>query len=305
MTTNYRQAEGINWSSLKHIKQSPAYYLYMLENPVTITDSMKAGSYVDCALLEPEKLSELYQPCPAIEWGSNEKKKATVLRLLSFFEDIDPTLLLALKVDELKALLDDRAKQKGITFIPDTGGRVWNKANLDALVEAQQTKPAWIDLKKALIEAQKPVYATCPITGLKLKGLIDLLTVNCIGDLKTTEQIERRFWTARDNMYVNQLAYYNYIAELNGIKKEAFFLMFIESIAPYRLRIIDVSPARLAQAHKENMQMLITLKECLDTGYFPDGSEARETWEALEEEAPKTIEESEWLESQVSGQDTL
>jgi hypothetical protein len=305
MTTNYREAEGVNWSSLKHIVKSPAYYLYKLENPTPITDNMRAGSYVDCALLEPGELNKRYMVSPAIEWGSNEKKKTTVLNFRDIITDISPELLIALKVDEFRALVNERAALKNIEFIPETGGRVYNKENLDKLVEAQQTKPAWIELQKALIEAQKPLYATCPITGLKLKGLVDMLTINCIGDLKTIEQIDRRFYAIKDFMYVNQLAYYNYIAELNGINKDSHFLMFIESVAPYRLRLIDVPQKRMQAAHAMNLAMLTTLKECLDTGYFPDGSEVRESVYEEEEERFSSEEEQEWLDSQVEGQDSL
>jgi hypothetical protein len=306
--SEYRKAEGVNWSNLKWIKKSPADYLYNLENPTVVTDSMRLGNYVDCALLTPNELPKRYKVSPPLTWKTSADKDTTVLayhEALGFSAEEIPTLI-KMKLGEFKDYIQQVAAKNGITFIPQSSeskSNIFNEQNAKAMIAAQKGKPLWADLMGSMEASQKPLYATCPQTGLKLKGLADILTTNCLGDLKTISDMDRRFWQIRDMMYVNQLAYYDYLLRLNGISKIEFFLLFIETKPPYKMKLVQVERGAIEKAHQENLGMLRSLKQCLDTGYFPDSSDEKDTYHEFEK--VETPEDAEWLESQMEGQDSL
>jgi hypothetical protein len=74
--------------------------------------------------------------------------------------------------------------------------------------------------------------------------------------------------------YIQQLAYYDYLYQLsNSERKHKKFIFFIETMAPYKCRLIEVDPQAVAHAHQKNVDLLVKLKHCIDNNSWSDGSD--------------------------------
>ena len=82
--------------------------------------------------------------------------------------------------------------------------------------------------------------------------------------------------------------------------------MFIETLFPYKMKLIEVDPRIITEQHNVNIDLLKSLKSCIDRNEFPDGSEDVERYEYRGEEGDTAPSEEEWLEQTAQpGQDTL
>lgn len=61
----YRRLDGINWSSLKPMAESPLSYRYRLSNPIQDKPSYALGRAIHCAILEPDDYDGRYISRPA------------------------------------------------------------------------------------------------------------------------------------------------------------------------------------------------------------------------------------------------
>lgn len=296
---DYREHPGINWSKLKWMMESPRDYLVRKDFEEPPTDSMKMGSFIDCGLLTPDLLDSTYVVVPPIKWGNNADKAETVraYQKASGAPDIVVASVLKMKKDEATKVLYELVNKTGKEPIPSTGSDtdIYNYEKGMRIIESNQNRPAFMALMEEVEDIQKPLYATCEVTGLQLKGLLDVVTSKTITDLKTTISLSKRFSSIADRKYTNQLAYYDYLARLNGINKPGHWLVFISTVAPYKMKFVEIDPREIQARHEENIQLLSQLRSCLESQVFPDGSETPDFYEyrkASQYESP----ELQWLE---------
>jgi hypothetical protein len=90
--TEYAAIDAINWSTLRHIRRSPAHMLEEQVHPSAPTAELDFGNAFHCAVLEPERFVKEYAPAPdgvgrrskddKTKWAEVEKlnPRATILK---------------------------------------------------------------------------------------------------------------------------------------------------------------------------------------------------------------------------------
>lgn len=246
---DYRSHSGINWSTLKYMKSSPADYKLKRDFPPETTDAQMLGTLVHALLLEPETVPERYVVVPKLDMRKPENKE---------------TYRKIVEGNPGKILVPDESKNKTERFS-------WKLAN--KIAEVNQDKPMWKRFAANVQKAEWEMFATCPETGLKLKGLADAITPGALNDVKTISGMGKYLYNIKAFDYIGQLAYYRYLMELLGEKRKRAQILFIETIAPYKLRVVNIDPRALDAAHEQNLSLLRRLKECMANNEWPDDSE--------------------------------
>lgn len=306
--SNYFEAEGINWSTLKYMKKSPLDYLVRKQTQVEESDYMRLGSMVDCGLLTPDEFKETYVKAPPVSWKSKADKEATANAYAEALNNPEIVNLSGLKKDEFLAVIAELSRERGKVLVPAQANPsdvfTWERGI--AIITQNHDKPVFRKVMNNIEKTQLALFAECEVTGLKLKGLADIITKNAIVDLKTIGTLGKIYYNIRALDYLGQLAYYDYLAELNGVKKESHWFIFIETCSPYKMRLVEVDPRVIAKEREANLELLKKLKHCMDTGEFTDGSEHPELYEYREADNGQVPDEEEWLKrTEEPGQDSL
>jgi exodeoxyribonuclease VIII len=240
----YSKVQAVNWSTLKAMKSSPADYKLAVTFPREETDSMRLGTLVHMMLLEPEKVEQNYVLMPKLDFRKTENKQKRAELIES-----NPGKIIA--------------PEEGDTF---------SYAKAEKIVEANKRKPITKHLLMDVEQVEKKIFSTCTETGLPLKGIADVVTRNSLVDIKTTNSMGKIFYNIKAFDYLGQLAFYNYLLKLDGIKRDRHHLFFIETTAPYKAKVVTVDPAVIAKEHDINLELLKKVKACRDKDYWPDNS---------------------------------
>ena len=305
----YSKLEGVNWSTLKEMRKSPLDYKLAVEYPQETTGPMMLGSAVDCGLLTPEEFDSTYIKAPVVMWTNKGDKQATVGRyqkLLGFNDEKASFLVTLTKskfseavgslVPEGKVLIPEESTNKADPF-------TWDRVK--SIIDTNKDKPIVKDLLSRAVAIQQGLVGECEETGLSLKGLLDIETAEGIHDLKTISQLGKMFANIRAYDYLGQVAFYTYLAKLNGLEKTDASLLFIETVYPYKAKQIVIDPAVIRNEHSKNLELLKQLKHCIDTDSFTDGSEIPLIYEHRED-GQEPAGEKLWLMEEASGgQDEL
>lgn len=309
----YRASDGINFSTLKYMKESPLDYKIARDFPKESTSYMGLGTFVDCGILTPELLEQRFVRVPRVNWRNKDEKKITVDNYAAILseagfgaEQIESCL--KLKKDDFTEFVHRALQSTGKCPIPETSDNssdvfTWEKGM--KIIESNKNK---LHLRRALEMAeaiQVPLFAECEVTGLKLKGLPDIITKGTVSDLKTIGTLGKIWYNMKAYDYRGQLAFYDYLARLNGIAKERFYLIFIETCFPYKMKVVEVDPRRIAAEHEVNIELLKRVKECEERNEWTDGSEDVVLDEYRDGDS-EPLEDEESLERmEEPGQDTL
>lgn len=283
----YRAAEGINWSTLKHMKTSPLDYKMATLYPKEATDAMRLGSFVDCGLLTPELLEERYVQVPPIAWGNKKAKAVTVQQYLSVFGTKNPSEgfvseLSSMTKAEFEAWAYSEIAMTGKVAVPSTSTTKADRFSWDRgmkIINSNKDKPIVKSMFEQVEEVQYPLFATCPFTGLKLKGLVDCFTHSSMVDLKTIGTLGKIFYNIKAFDYVGQMAYYRYLAMINGLEKDHNYLLFVETTSPYKLKCVEIENSALDAELEAIIELLKKLKTCMEQNHFPDGSDEILKWD--------------------------
>jgi len=300
---DYRKNKNINWSTLKYMKKSPLDYKMAKLFPFEGNEATKLGTFVHTGLLEPEKLEDSYIIAPEVKWRSKKDKEATCRAYAELLKSDNIDDLAALKRDDFIAGLNPYVIASGKELIPATGGH-FNYEKGMKIIKENRNKTAFCRMWNEMEVVENALYAQCEVTGLALKGLVDITTTHSITDLKTIGTLGKMFYNIRALDYLGQVAFYDYLARLNGIFKKKFFIMFIETVSPYKMKILEIDPRVIAEQHEVNIGLLQQLKACIESDSFPDGSDQVEIYEYRGEGSESTMSERQWLD-QSEGQDEL
>lgn len=249
---NYRKNKAVNFSTLKEMKSSPADYKLRLDFGIDESDPMKLGTLVHALLLEPDTVNDKYALVP------DAGKKFTKGMQAEYLE-ANPGKILVREVGT-----------KTSTFN-------WNKAT--KIADSVKSKTIFKRFMANVESVEQELYGECTETGLKLKGLLDIITDKpSLIDVKTTSQFASRMYNLKKRMYINQLAFYSYLAKLNGRSFEKQFVFFIETIHPFKVRLVEIDPRAIINAHEENIELLKRVKECTEMNTWDDGSDIIEQY---------------------------
>ena len=183
---DYSKLPGVNWSTLKEMRRSPAHYQLAMRRPRETTPAMRLGSAVDCAVLTPRQFESRY----AIYEGTRRGKA---------WEQFESESLAAGR-DVLTAS---------------------EAADVLAMKRAVEASPIAQELLVRM-SAQTPIQGE--LRGIQCKGLLDAVRPGRIADLKTAkdgspEGFSRQAWALG---YFGQAAFYS---DLVGQPVEFHFLV--------------------------------------------------------------------------------
>ena len=240
----YRQAPGVNISSLKAMCNSPLHYWQKAYGPKEDpTPAMVFGSIFHRAILEPLRLTGFVIKPEDINLRTKEGQAWKAAQT-------DPII--------------DREDEKLIN---------------GAIKAIQSNALAMVMLAGRQAKKEVSIFKIHEPTGILMKGRLDVLTSDnegntvCI-DLKTTQD-------ASPKGFPREMARYNYHQQaafyLNLCGGTFFTFISIEKVAPFGIGLYNLDRESLEIGQQKNEENMATLKRCLDTDTWPGYPEQIET----------------------------
>ena len=235
----YRDAEGVNKSTLWNLRRSAAHYKYFLENPQEDTAAYKFGRAVHAAILTPATFKKEYVVLPD---GIDRRTKAGK--------------------EEYQAFVEASAGKEILT--------AEDAATIKAVVSAFKKNREAVALLKGT-KRERPIFWTDD-NGIRCKCRVDAMRDGLMIDLKTaadasTETFSRE---ALRYGYDVQAAHYidGYQHMKSAIMPEWYFIV-IEKAAPYAVNILRADIGFIDHGISLRQQLIEKLMLCQSQGVYP------------------------------------
>ena len=236
----YRQAEGVNKSTLWNLRKSPAHYKYFLENQREDTAAFAFGRAVHAAILTPSAFKKDFAIIPE---GIDRRTKAGK--------------------EEYQAFLDASAGKEILTAA--------DAETVKAIVKAFKKNRDAVQLLKGT-KREKPLFWTDD-NGILCKCRIDAYKAGLIVDLKTAQDAETETFTkeALRYGYDVQAAHYldAYQHKESSVRPDWYFIV-IEKAEPYAINILRADIGFLDYGFIRRQELIEKLKACQDQKAYPD-----------------------------------
>jgi exodeoxyribonuclease VIII len=248
----HADVKRIGKSGLDLIARSPAHYWAKYLDPLRVreepTKALLEGSFVHCAILEPQELANRYAVYPKIDRRTNAGK------------------------EEWNTFL---TFNMGKTFIEQS---TWDMGI--AVAEAVKRHPIAGDLIRTDGIVEEPLLWTMPVTlsdgssqMVKCKAKPDkLLSNGIIIDPKTTEDARPQEFAKsafKYRYYVQAAWYYDGHLYATGKAPEAFIFIAVEKCAPYGISVLYATDEVLELGRKIYKRDLAVYAECLRNNVWP------------------------------------
>jgi hypothetical protein len=238
-TAEYRAADAVNFSTLKHILTSPAHYRAELEAERKETPALLLGTLVHAVILERTPLADICAIKP-------------------------PEMSLATK--EGKAW---KAEQAGKPIISDA-----DADHIVGMARSVAANPHAVAMLQGCPQREQPMFAS--VRGVESKALIDAFGTDgeewVICDLKTTDDASPDAFARKVEgyHYDMQAAFYSEILSLNyQIECQPhFYWLTVEKAPPYTCAVHSAVDWMEA-GHEKVRRALSRLKECRATNQWP------------------------------------
>lgn len=236
----YRQAEGVNKSTLWNLRKSPSHYKYYLENPEPDTAAYKFGRAVHAAILTPTAFKRDYAVLPE---GIDRRTKAGKEEYQRFVDSADgKEIITAADAEIIKNMVKAFRKNK------------------DAAALLKGTK------------REKPLFWT-DSNGVKCKCRVDAYKPGIMIDLKTAADAETDIFT-RESLrygYDVQAAHYidGYTNKVSSSIPEWYFIV-IEKSEPYAINILKADAGFIDHGFIIRQQLIERLMKCRAEKAYPD-----------------------------------
>jgi exodeoxyribonuclease VIII len=235
---SYDEIKALNWSTLKHIAVSPKLYRYRLENPEPKKADFLIGNAVHCAVLEPDKFSSRYATC-GVRRDARTQAYQGWQDANGGAEALKPAEMMA--VEKMVSALRCHGVASGLL----SGGRA-------------EESTTWTD----------------PTTGILCKGRLDYTKPSELVDLKTTKEVDPRWFVrqAATYRYHGQLAFYHYGAMAAGkIPKDAPppWIVSVQKTEPYDVCCFQLDPFTLQAGRDLCLKLMQRLTECIEADMWP------------------------------------
>lgn len=228
---DYHKDEAIGSTSVKAMNISPANLYF---NPFKGSKSANIGTAIHAALLEPDVFEREFILNPDIKTRSSKEYKELV-----------------------KVCNPDNI------FI---NGEV---KTVTRMVESARMNTDFMDYMATKGNSEVSMFATCPITGLRLKCRFDRLSDSLPYplDVKSCmDATERGFSQAFGKYrYHIQAAFYLYVLKLTtGIELDQFCFFALQNKPPYTNCMYYIGTESLELGYKQMHEALRKIKECID-----------------------------------------
>ena len=237
---DYAAIPAVNWSTLKHMRQSPAHYRAALHAPPTPdTDALILGRVTHMALWEPDRLLT-----DVVVWeGATRRGKAW---------------------DAFQA------EHAGKDII-----RPRDLESIRCMADAVRSHPVSGPILAKSGKGEQTLTWTDARTSLPCKARIDWLTDDGdLVDLKTTADLDPRAFAAAVHRYGyhGQLAHYRSGCIANGHKMNRVLVIAVEKTEPYDVvvyQLEDGPGGALFAGRQLRDQLLDQLSACIDADTWP------------------------------------
>lgn len=224
---DYAAIDAVNWSTLKHLRESALAYRHALSVPRTDTTALMLGRAAHTLMFEPHKFETEF----AI-WSEGDRRGA--------------------------AWQEFKAANEGKTILkPAEIDSVANMA--DAVRRHPLVQPYFVGA-----EFEQPLVWTDPVTGLPCKCRTDwtVESTRTLLDFKSCRSIDgRRFGAEAARFgYHLQLAHYrNGVKHALGWTPERVLLVAAEKLAPHDVAVFEIDNETLDIADVEVQDLLLKL----------------------------------------------
>lgn len=235
----YRQAEGVNKSTLWILRESAARYKYCLDNPPEDTAAFRFGRAVHAAILTPSAYKRDFVVAPEINRRTNAGK------------------------EEYAAFLESAAGKEIIS--------AEEAETVSAIVKTFRKNPEAMQLLKGT-KREKPIFWTSD-SGIKCKCRIDAFKAGIMLDIKTAQCAETDCFTKESIRYgyhVQAAHYIDAYYKTVSSKTPEWYFIVIEKTPPYAMNILKADPGFLDYGFIIREELLSKLKKCRETGIYPD-----------------------------------
>jgi len=234
---SYQAIDAVNWSSLKHMRESPALYRHRLAVPRRDTEAMALGRAVHTLVFEPAQFEAEY----AIWEGGRRAGKEWE----AFCEEHDRRTILREQDAEMVTQLAEAISRHPLVQPYLDGG-----------------------------EFERAITWTDAATGLACKAKPDWLIPDrrILLDLKTCVSVDgRRFGAVAARLgYHCQLAHYRAgVTAALGWEPERVLIVAAEKEEPYDVAVFELDPEALYAGAEEVAELLGKVKACRDSGRWP------------------------------------
>lgn len=255
---DYHGGPGISKSGLDQIARSPLHYwsryLDPQRTPTEQTASMRLGTAIHTAVLEPDQFNSRYVTVP-----DDAPRKPTSAQL-NAKKPSDDTIAAIAWWDRFNAERGDRE-------IIDQA----DAATCSAIAQVVRQHPT---ARKVFAtgQAEMSCYWTDRETGLLCKCRPDWLALPFIVDLKSTEDasadaFQRSAWNWR--YWVQAAWYIDGVEQATGQRPDAFVFGAFEKSPPYACAFYYADQAMIDMGRAEYRRLLRILADCMSTDRWP------------------------------------
>lgn len=228
---DYHKDEAIGSTSVKAISVSPANLYF---NPFKGSKSAQIGTAIHAALLEPEVFEKDFILEPEIKTRASKEYKE-----------------LAKTYNADNILINSEVE------------------TITRMIESARMNTDFMDYVAAKGKSEVSMFATCPITGLRLKCRFDRLSDSHPYplDVKSCmDATERGFSQAFGKYHYHiQAAFYLYVLKLTtGIELDQFCFFALQNKPPYTNCMYYIGTESLELGYKHMHEALRKIKECID-----------------------------------------
>lgn len=236
----YRQAEGVNKSTLWELRKSPAHYRYCLTHDREDTPALRIGRAIHAAVLTPTAFKREWAVIPArIDRRTKTGKEEYAL----FMQE-----------------------NEGKEFLSDDESELVKR--ISKAVRGNKAAAALLKGTKR----EKPLFWTND-DGIRFKCRADALKAGIMIDLKTTTDASTEAFTREALKYGYDVQAAHYIEGyqyMNGGKVPAWYFIAVEKAEPFAVNIIKAGLDFIDHGIVRRNRLIDSLKECWNTEQYPD-----------------------------------
>lgn len=249
----YTKIPGLNWSSLKHLVESPRLFQLRLTEPEADSAVFLFGRALHCLVLEPGRFSESYGPQPYFGDGRTKEAK------------------------EKKAKWEATEKRPGVEYLPGD-----DFAAISCMAGALREHRVAREMLTG-VRFEELVTWTDKATGLLCKSRQDCIGPRRIVDLKSARRVGRRYLgDAADYLYHGQLAFYHDGAIAAGaLPPDADRPVLIAALkeAPWDVQCLQMTEATLEAGRALYRSCLRRFQECEAADVWPGVAPDLQDWD--------------------------
>lgn len=237
---DYHSHAALSQSGAKVLLESPARFHWERAHPRLATKAMEHGSIAHALALGtgPEIVV-----VAADDWRTKAAREAADA---------------AREDDKLPVLAKDHAR-------------------IVAMAEVLGKHALAMELLAQCVQREVSIFATCPATGVPMRGRTDALGARLLVDYKTSVKPDARGYgrTALDFGSHIQAAWYLDLMEYLGQPREGFAFIVQSKVAPYEVAVVELAGRAVDHGRRLGLEARERFRDCTDAGVWPGAVDPR------------------------------